>query len=581
MLRISLFALALGGLAFACTSPEETAESELKTSKPHLLALSKYEASLGTPIDAFIANPPDATVQKIELVFDGVFKRSNGVEEKVALTQPTTRTEAGATRWTTFGPFANPFTPKDPDIGVFTGKVGVKVTRSDGTTDMDERPLPVRFEVKPSILITELQPTTAQCEKPALRLIATMAYKLKAKALGFDATEFEYAFKAPRMALDSGGLPVMESGAGGAPKYTTTLLNHAVGDAGKKSKPTTDATDVIEESEAFQMPPLPSDRPNYGVIFVVTARDGEGRAVRSTFGMTVHDPLEVVYDGRFDLAQVYAAQPVSGCIPGGEASRSVTYEESKTERRQRELKVTISSNWLKSDQNTWSTSDGKSVSNSKTVTDGYSRTHGTENSFSFTKSHSDTTGVSFNWSDAVAVHGEAKVGFKPFGLGADAGGGVTNTTTVGGSRSSSTTNGTSETNSRSESNEATQSHSTATTDETEINHTDSKGGSSTNDKGGGKDNAQGWTVTSEDTIQRGFGGDVIAHTYGVFYRQMARYTRRAFILEHDKCGESDVVGDVTMQDFVWAPDLALSKECPPLPKTNLPKAQCFLPPCDP
>ena len=76
-------------------------------------------------------------------------------------------------------------------------------------------------------------------------------------------------------------------------------------------------------------------------------------------------------------------------------------------------------------------------------------------------------------------------------------------------------------------------------------------------------------------------GPIIANTFGVFYRQRARYTYRAFVLEFNKCGQSEVIGDLTLQDYIWAPDLALSTTCPPLPQSNLPQPQCFVPPCGP
>src|SRR3954462_7078373 len=94
----------------ACASAEDDADTQ-PTTTPHLLALSTYAASLGTPIDAFIANPPPADATKIELLFDGTFTHPDGRVEDVHLSQETARTDAGAVRWGSFGPFSNPFTP--------------------------------------------------------------------------------------------------------------------------------------------------------------------------------------------------------------------------------------------------------------------------------------------------------------------------------------------------------------------------------------------------------------------------------------------------------------------------------------
>jgi hypothetical protein len=293
---------------------------------------------------------------------------------------------------------------------VFTGKVGVRVTQNDGTVVDDPKPIAVRFEVRPSILITELQPTTATCAKPALRLIGGMAYKMKATTLGFKATSIEYALRTPTIAQNSQGELVFDTDESGAPRYKTKQLAHAmVGN-----------TDAVMGQDAFMLPPVPVDVPDYGAVMAVVARDEQGRAVSSTFGMVASNPLGLYYDGRYELAQIYPAKPVSSCIPGGQQGRNVSYSEAQIETRQRTLSVTLSKTFLKSEENNWSTSDGKTVTKSVTNTDGWSKTRSTANSFSFERNGSVTNGVSFTWSDGETVGGEAKVGFKPFGLGAEA-----------------------------------------------------------------------------------------------------------------------------------------------------------------
>jgi len=545
-----------------------TTSEELQTTKPHLLALSTYSASLGTPIDAFMANPPPSTARAIELVFEGVFRRGDGREEPVSMTQRANRTEAGAVRWTTFGPFGNPFTPNDPDIGLFKGKVGVKVTNEDGTSTMDESPLPIEFEVKPSVIVTELQPTTAHCDKPALRLIGRLSYKMKAKAVGFKATSIEYSFKIPGIVLDTEGQPVLDEAEDGTTQYRTTTLSHTMAAEG---------VDAVDGEEVLTLPPVPENVPNYGVIFSIAARDDAGRTVRSTFGMTAHNPLEVYDDKRFTLAEIYPAVPVSSCIPGGQQGRAVDYQESTTEMRQRELRMSFSRSWLKSDENNWSTTDGKTFSTSKTVSDAFSRTHGTQNTLSFERNGSTTNGTSFNWYDSNSTNWSVNVGLKGL-VGGDYGRGWTRSD--GGERTSSTTEGWSRGESNTTIDSTTVDHSTATTDASDVSKSDTKGGSERQDVGTGESNDKAWTVSSSDMTQRGFQASVIAGTYGVFYRQLARYTRRAFILEFTKCGESEVVGDITLKDYVWAPDLALGQACPPLPQSNFPKPQCYDSQCE-
>jgi hypothetical protein len=556
-------------LAVGCAGTDEVETGD--ATKTHLLALSTYSASLGTPIEAFFSNPPPANARMIELVFDGTFTRGDGRTEPVKLVQSTNRSEAGAARWTTFGPFGNPFTPRDPDIGFFKGKVGVRVTAADGTVTEDPKPINVRFDVRPSIVVSELQPTTATCDKPALRLIGGLSYRIKTSTIGFKATNIEYAFRTPSILNDAAGKPNFQTESDGKLRFQTKTLAHAV----------QNNADVVDGAEAFTLPPVPLDAPNYGAVMAIVAKDEKGKTITSVFGMTAHNPIGIFYDGRFELAQIYPAKPVSSCTPGGQQGREVTYNESQMESRQRMLSVTISKSFMKGAENNWSTSDGKTVSKSITNTDGWSNTRSTANSFSFERNHSDTSGVSFNWSDGETVKGEGKVSFTPFGIGAEVGGGAEKRWDRGRTESSSSTDGWSMGQSSTTTNSNTVDHSTATTDSSSVTTTNTKGGSESTQETEGEALQDAWTVTSQQTIDRGFKANVIANTYGVFYRQMARYTQRAFVVVYNKCGEGDVIGDLTLQDYVWAPDLALGEKCPPLPQSNFPQPQCQLPPCDP
>jgi hypothetical protein len=49
------------------------------------------------------------------------------------------------------------------------------------------------------------------------------------------------------------------------------------------------------------------------------------------------------------------------------------------------------------------------------------------------------------------------------------------------------------------------------------------------------------------------------------------------VVTYDLCGNSADVGQVSVDDWNWAPDLAVGPECPP--PTNMPPAECRIPPC--
>jgi hypothetical protein len=163
--------------------------------------------------------------------------------------------------------------------------------------------------------------------------------------------------------------------------------------------------------------------------------------------------------------------------------------------------------------------------------------------------------------------------------------------TMGGSKSSSVTDTTSTTTASATtvSKVGTDSlnGSTASTEANSGSHTDTMGGAdshstsegTTNSEAEGNQKSNVWSVSSTDVLGQGFTGQVVAGTYGIFYRQMARYEITDYLVEYDKCGNGRVAGVETLDDYTWGVDLAQGAACPPFPKTAFPAAQCYLQPC--
>lgn len=316
----------------------------------------------------------------------------------------------------------------------------------------------------------------------------------------------------------------------GLPEYEPLAVRHAA----------TGAFDTVGEYNDFIVPPVPDDMIAYGAVLTIQSTDTSGTEHRSTFAIGVHRPLEVFYNGNVAVAEIFAPTPVSACIPGGEAGRNVDYNESMTETRSRSYSLNWNESWLMS----------------HTVTEGSSRTIGVN----------ETNGVGFSTTDGTAFQwrlgGETEVG-----------GGVNIPFLVEGSFRQRINYGIE--NQRNHSETSSQNHETGlnaseTTTETE---------STTETNMEGRGESFSWDVSSSETIARGFGGHVIAGTYGVFYRQTIRLLRKAALVTYNQCGAAEVVGEVDFTDWTWSPDLALGDSCPPLPASNLPPAECIISPC--
>jgi hypothetical protein len=89
-----------------------------------------------------------------------------------------------------------------------------------------------------------------------------------------------------------------------------------------------------------------------------------------------------------------------------------------------------------------------------------------------------------------------------------------------------------------------------------------------------------WTESTTHTTLLEYQGFIPMGQYGMFYRQTVRMVRKAQVRAYDLCGRSEVMSELDFNEWAWAPDLALGDACTPEPpQTNLPEAQCLIPPC--
>ena len=91
-------------------------------------------------------------------------------------------------------------------------------------------------------------------------------------------------------------------------------------------------------------------------------------------------------------------------------------------------------------------------------------------------------------------------------------------------------------------------------------------------------NAVTETVTSTDTTTLDTRGTIPKGSYGVWYRQTTRLLRKGVVVAYDLCGNADVVGEIAIDDWTWAPNLAIGDAC--APESDLPPAECRVAPCD-
>ncbi len=521
--------------------------------------------------------------------------------------------------WSRFGPFRNPFT-RDARHGVFSGSVRVMNYHDDGTVEEGPEQL-INLRVDPSIIIDKLEPFTAECGAPAVRVTPSIPYRMSVTVTGLRATRFEYEFSQVNN-VDS-----------------VTRFVHEL----SPDQPTTQDS-VGENTEIIVFNAIPSEQQSYISGVRVVAYDNEGNFVETALPISVHRPIEVKYDGSYELAERYEPVPVSGCIPGS-VGNQVSYSESSVETRLQSVSMTVSNSWTNSAGRSVNrnTSEGIAVGESRSQTVGSSSSEYERLSEGFGESYTqnESNDVNFNSSDGEAwswnlsegesqdeyesrvqsVYGEASgsVGVGVSGEGSVPGFakvsgsvettvGVTAGTSRGnteGTRMSTNTNrgysmsgssnesrgfGSSVSEGRSTSLNGTYALGRGTNNSqsnTEaMNNTrtwDFSEGTSLNEiaSTGNSESISNSMVSSESKgIAQSFSGYIPRGRYGIFYRQTTRWVRRAEVVSYDLCGIASHMGEILFNEWDWAPDLAIGETCDVTPPpSNLPAARCLVSPC--
>lgn len=496
----------------ACADATGSEDTDLK---PQVIGLSKSSVKVGQSIEILGANFAHGSTGHAVVLFEGEYHAKSGATNPVSYEIRPHWEDGNRLVWSHVGPYQVPFIPSGDQIGTFIGTATVINVAADGAETFSE-PANVELEILPSVILRGFSPIESDCAEPSKIILDNFAYNVDVEAIGFEPRNFTYVVDSPFQTI---------------PKV---MRQEAVA-----------ASATFGEGGEIAFPIVPADRPFYTGTLVVAALDQNDKEHAIALSIGVHRPFEYVMYDKVQVAEIEAAQPVSGCIAGGnEEGRFVTYTESQTESRSRTTGVTWDEQWLESHTGT--------ISQSRTET----------NSVGLTMSESEEQGQEVNWENGRDISGGGSVGGSFFGfVEASVEGKYTDISRNGGSTYSSRTSG--YTVSQDFSSSDTESWAFSNTE----GYTLSKGGSDF------------WTVESSQSTIVSFEGRILPGQFGVFYRQTTRMALPGAILAYNRCGIAEVVGEANFYDYTWSVDLGTSSSCPPLPKSNLPPAECFIAPC--
>jgi len=594
-----LVTLALGGCAAGVSG-------EIEDIGPAVLGLELDGVAVGEPLAVIGDNFPGSDEGWIDLTFEGDFIPADGSDrEAVDLTVPIAANADGEVIWDSFGSHRVPFGRGD-QLGTFEGWVYGTARYFDGSVvhqNPDTWSL-VSLEVKPSIVVLDFRAVgdswVADCAEPTPNAIHGVPYGMRVKALGFSPAEARF-------------------------RITEGLI--------VDGEPSTGPTEVVAEPAAGEAAVLvrfagvPEHTDGYRVAIAVELRDEAGDAHHVTYPVTVRRPLQVYFNGPMEVAEIYEPSPVSGCIPGGPGGTNTQYSESHSETRTRSIAHTTSRGWEmtygEEHTETYGSADSLGGSaaattsttvtdtttegGSETLTDMFSNTSARSRttSIDFHQSTTDSYGWSVNDETFGEINGEAgaegSVGIPGIGsIGGSAKAGFVegsrhgtgstgnNSATSGSSTSDSTTNSSSSTEAhsravgrhweQSQSYAETNSFTRTDTWNATKTYSDASSQSASISMSLGESDTETLSLSTTDAQSLDTSAEVFAGQFGVWYRQTTRLARQGTVVVYDLCGNGSAVGQVTLDDWTWAPDLAIGASCPPEP--NFPQAECRISPCE-
>jgi len=615
--------LLTAGLSFSCSDIVEIERG------PSVVGMAKDNLVVGETMILYAQNIKALEYQNTFVEFKGTYIDDLGKQTPVDLrlkplidgpTQYMGK-DVVQLRINRMGPFKNPFSVDDRP-GYFQGSITAIVEDDNGDLFVDIEPQSFNLTVAPSLLITELQPIGAKCSAPALRALENLAYRMRVKASGIQATKFVYKLNFINGRED---IQTFEH------NFDTPVEEDILG---------------LDESIIFNR--IPAELQSLISSIRVEAYDQDGRVVETALPISIHRPMEVNYDGKRQIAQRYEPQPVSGCIPGG-IGTNVSYSEAKSETRQKTVSMTISQSWERSQGSEVSEELAQGISTGYTSTSALSttvteesqvsQTTGTEYTTEQTNefNSSTTTGEEwgFNYSQEFATEqsrarnsetsmsatdtwaGGAEVGVKipiatavtgKLGVSGDVSRGTTAGSSVGTSEGSSSGTSTESGYSTSGSRDTTRSFGSSTTNgqSRSVDNTYALGTSTSQSVSEeqslssdrvwdlrqgtslsqvaqeGEDIAKDLTVSTSKSTETvtSFSAFIPRGRYGVFYRQTTRWVKVAEVVSYNLCGLARHMGELQFNDYTWAPDLAIASNCEDrVPPPNLLEAGCLVGPC--
>jgi len=317
---------------------------------PVLHVASPGKLAVGESLTILGHNFIDANKGQLLMVLKGTFFDDAGQAQQVNLQVKPKRINSGKISWKLWPNIV--FDQNGDSLGYFVGSVAVANLGKDGS-QMYSQNLPVRVDVKPSLIPRLVRPKTGNCQAVVKATLEDqpMAFTVEAVGLRPATSDAPITFYWTLMASQwqaSLTYNTMDPQASVFPKTGAFMLEDVVtkgqassiSGAGDRNLILKVGSDVLGSGGLKVLKTgknADGAEDSFDTTINVAAVDASGKSVKVSIPLEVFRVASMHYNGKVEIAERYAPVQVSDCIPGGDIGRNVTYSEDKSESRVRSM----------------------------------------------------------------------------------------------------------------------------------------------------------------------------------------------------------------------------------------------------
>ncbi|MFH1131217.1 MAG: hypothetical protein V1754_07770 [Pseudomonadota bacterium] len=359
-LALVLVVAACGGEELLEQTPESPAAPPWENIAPTLHVASPDALSVGQNVTIlgqdFIAKDKGSQI----LAISGTYFDDQGESHLVDLQVTPKRENSTRLSWKLWPNIV--FSPTGDRLGYLLGQIRVINVGKDGTQKAS-LPLPIKIQVKPSLLPRTTRPLSGGCQSVVNATLEDVGFYFRVEAIGLrdgqkDAPlNFTWSFNAehweanlnygsfdPESVMPKTGSFVFED-------KVTSGRESTIADGGNKYFLLKIGSDLIGETglKELRTKQVPQGqgaefKNSYFATVNVAATDASGKSAVLVIPIEVFRAAYLSYDGNTKIAERYPPEDMTGCIPGGDIGRQVTYREDKAQTRSRSLSFNFNAN---------------------------------------------------------------------------------------------------------------------------------------------------------------------------------------------------------------------------------------------